>query len=294
MSILIFGNCQIGSLADSIEILVEGSKCDRVLASNEPAILKSELHDAASAGHELVLIHDSVQNIIDINPELQGILPASAVLIPTITFSAFQPDIQYAFAEGRVMKNGLKSDWNSRILLWAYVNGLSHIEARQIFCEEVYEALGYFDEWNVSEQILESAFERCGFDYRRWMRAVQRSGAFMYGINHPVLLGLTNLGAQIAERHFGATSSRVEEINSQITDHLAHIVWPVYPEIGDRLGLDGSMNWQVGAETANLDTFIAKCFSGWDSVDLKNLTIQLIPELTEQEASVLLDFSKGE
>lgn len=291
MKLALLGNCQVGSVADSIELLVPGTTVQRKFVSNNPSKLGAELRKCSKSKFDRVMIHDSVQNIISANSELEGILPQETIVIPTVAFAAFQPDIQYVFADGEVVKNGLKSDWNSRILVWSYANKLTKAEARKLFREDVYEALGYFDEWSVSEETLSQSFTRYDFDFRRWMRAVQRSGVFMYGINHPVGISLTSLATQIVEREFSPKAKQVEDIHLLVTDYLSRIMWPVYPEIADELGIDGSLRWRVGRKYAHLDEFIDLCYQSWNAVGLDESNAQLIPLLSERDNVELLRLS---
>ena len=202
MELRVLGNCQVGGIADSLEIISDGSKVEGILLSNDPKVLHDELSKYFENAKNIVLMHESVKEIILANDALAGFARPENIYIPSISFAAFHPDIQYGFIDGTVVKSGLDSDWNSRIMLWAYSNGLSQGETENLFREEVLQALGYFDEWDRSSETLRKSFEDCGFDYGRWIRSVQRTGVFMYGINHPMQIGLSQLAVQIAEKVF--------------------------------------------------------------------------------------------
>ena len=291
MNVKVLGNCQAGGIADSLELLIPGSEIGHELLSNDVGILGAELQKHAKSRKTGLILHDSVQSIIDLHPQLQGILPEETIVIPTVTFAAFHPDIQYGFIAGGVVKNGLDSDWNSRILLWAYMNKLKEREAGELFREEVYRELGYLDEWTSSATLLKLGFEKCGFDFGRWMRSVQRDGVFMYGINHPLPIALSNLAIQIVEREFAEKHQHVDDVHKYVTDYLAHIVWPIYPEIADELGVEGTYRWRVGRKYAQLDEFITLCYQTWDSIKLRKREITLMPALSERDNVVLLQMS---
>jgi len=291
VKLMMLGNCQAGGLADLLGLLIPGFEIGHELLSNDVATLEIELRKHAKSRKIGLILHDSVQSIIDLHPQLQGILPEETIVIPTVTFAAFHPDIQYGFIDGSVVKNGLDSDWNSRILLWAYMNKLKEREARELFCEEVYRELGYLDEWASSAALLKLGFEKCGFDFGRWMRSVQRDGVFMYGINHPLPIALSNLAIQIVEREFAGKHQHVDDVHKYVTDHLAHIVWPVYPEIADELGVEGTYRWRVGRKYAQLDEFISLCYEAWDSIKLGKREINLMPAVSERDNVVLLQMS---
>lgn len=286
----ILGNCQVGTIADSLNLLVPNLVCNRQLVTDDPMTLKSEFDMFARTRPDVVILHDSVMRVLKSAPELRGILPSNLVVIPTITFSSFHPDIQYAFTEGSVVKNGLNSDWNSRILLWAYLHGLSEKAALDMFHEETYEALGYFDEWKRAETALSDAFSLCDLDFRSWMRPVQRTGNFMYGINHPKAVGLKHLALQIASRHFGITNAEIEALDS-LGDYLSHIVWPVYQEIGERLGVAGTRYWQVNSTQVELAEFTSRCYHQWDALELSSKTLRFIPTLQPHDEEALMKLS---
>ncbi len=287
MQFIVLGNCQVGGIADSLELLSNGSSVEGVVVASDPKVLLGELSQHFGGDKNVVLVHDSVKKIILVNEALVKFDRPENVYIPTITFAAFHPDIQYGFVGGAVVKSGLDSDWNSRIMLWAYSNGLSQGETENLFREEVFQALGYFDDWDKSAETLKKSFDSCGFDYGRWIRSVQRTGVFMYGINHPMQIGLSQLAVQIAEKIFPNSHVAIEDLHTFTTDYLSHIVWPVYPEIGDRLGVEGSYHWRVARKHASLTEFIELCFSAWDKIELRKQKVNFIPSITNEDDQLL-------
>jgi hypothetical protein len=287
VKLMVLGNCQVGGIADSLELLSNGSAVQGALVSNDPKVLFEELSEHLKHQENTVLMHDSVKAIISANTALSKFDRAENICLPSISFAAFHPDIQYAFINGAVVKSGLDSDWNSRIMLWAYSNKLSRKETEHLFREEVFQALGYLNEWDKSSVTLRKSFEDCGFDYGRWIRSVQRTGVFMYGINHPMQIGLSQLAIQIAEKVFPNSHVVIEDLHTFTTDYLSHIVWPVYPEIGDHLGAEGSYHWRVARKHASLAEFIEMCFSSWDKIKLRKQKVSFIPALTIEDDQLL-------
>lgn len=287
MGLKILGNCQVGGIADSLELLSNGSSVEGILVSNDAQVLFGELSEQFSNGENQVLMHESIRQIISTNKNLEQFGHHENIYIPSISFAAFHPDIQYAFVGGAVIKSGLDSDWNSRLMLWAYMNRLSMKSTEKLFRENVFEELGYFDEWDRSSKTLRKSFDECGFDYGRWMRSVQRTGVFMYGINHPMQIGLSQLAIQIAERVFPNSHVDIEDLHTFTTDYLSHIVWPVYPEIGDHLGVEGSYHWRVARKHASLTEFIELCFSSWDRIKLRKQKVNFIPSMSNEDDQLL-------
>lgn len=287
MGLKILGNCQVGGISDCLELLSNGSSVEGILVSNDAKVLFGELSEHFSNGKNQVLMHESVRQIISINKNLDQFGHHENIYIPSISFAAFHPDIQYAFVNGAVVKSGLDSDWNSRLMLWAYLNRLSMKNTEKLFREEVFQALGYLDEWDRSSITLRKSFEECGFDYGRWIRSVQRTGIFMYGINHPMQIGLSQLAVQIAEKVFPHSHIAIEDLHTYTTDYLSHIIWPVYPEIGDHIGVEGSYHWRVARKHASLTEFIELCFSSWDKVKLRKQKVNFIPSMSIEDDQLL-------
>jgi len=240
----------------------------------------------------MVVVHEPIVASLGNAAERLGDLAVQVMQIPTITFAAFHPDIVYAFQENRIVKSGLNSDWNSRILMIAYLEGLGQSEAVSLFRADVFDSVGYFDSWSDSATDLAESFSRCDFDFSRWMRAVQRSGVFMYGVNHPVQFALTELAIQISEKMADRTHEQMFELHKLTKDYLAHIVWPVYPEIANRLGLQGSYHWRVDNEYANLPQFVEKCFRRWDESGLRSLQPTFVPSVSQETRAKLIRFVK--
>lgn len=291
MNFKVLGNCQSGGIADSLELLSNGSTIDYSVVSNDPKVLFRQLSEHLKQPGYTLIMHQSVRDVILGNDFLSKFDMPENIYIPTITFAAFHPDIQYGFVNGAVVKNGLDSDWNSRIILWSYLKGLSPGETEYLFCEDVFQALGYFDEWEKSSKNLQASFDECGFDYGRWIRSVQRTGVFMYGINHPMQICLSHLAIQIAEKVFPNSHVLVEDLHTFTTDYLSHIIWPVYPEIGDHLGVEGSYHWRVARRHSSLTEFIELCFSTWDKKELRKQRMNLIPAMTNWDDQLLRSFA---
>ena len=85
MKFLVLGNCQAGGIADSLEILAPRIEVGRELLSNDVTTLRAELRKQSKSFNGRVILHDSVQNIIDFHPQLQGILPEDTIVVPTLT-----------------------------------------------------------------------------------------------------------------------------------------------------------------------------------------------------------------
>jgi hypothetical protein len=207
--------------------------------------------------------------------------------LPSITFSAFQPDTQYIFNENGVVKNGLQGDWNSRITITGYLRGLSPRQTEELFNLGTFRALGYLDDWNESAQFLIDSFQKCGLNGTNWMRRMASHGVFMHGINHPSPIAIFELVKQFVSVHLPPPDHEIAGAEQYLTDHLSHIVWPVYPEIAATLGLEGTYLWREGSQHAGLRTFIESSFQHWDFLNLRNTQMTFIPSLDDTHQAII-------
>ena len=278
-------------LAQALELYLPGSQAEAVPISRDPVQLGKTIKAATAKAIDMFLVHESVVKMIDSHQPAVGALPESAIVVPTIKFSAFQPDTQYAYSGERLIKNGLGGEWNSRIVLWAFKNRLSRADTRRLFRSDVYESLGYFDDWPSSVSALKEAFERTALDFTQWIRRNQRTGIFMHGINHPMALGLATLAEQIVVKKCSGQARVVSGSERYLTDHLANVVWPVYPEIASVLGVKGDYLWRRGTHMVNLEGFIDLTFSHWESADWRGDVFRTDPTLSVSENLALTDLA---
>jgi hypothetical protein len=150
------------------------------------------------------------------------------------------------------------------------------------FNETVYRQAGYFDAFDVEANQLCGTFAGHGIDlsgaFPRWLA----SGQFLYTINHAkaevyydVLLGaLLNRLISVAELEEKAP------LRKRMDDYLADApFWPVYPELGIRHGISGTLIWHTRKdrhyEQLNLRTFVSRSYENLATA--KDLSPALVP-----------------
>lgn len=285
--VFVLGNCQVGGVADALRLLKPGIKLERYVITHEGKSLVSDLKGLCNQDFDVAIVHESVPvSLADKSGIIEQLAPR-VLKIPSLSFSAFHPDIVYAFHHNQVVKNGLNSDWNSRIILLSYLEGFSQQDTLSLFNSTVFDSMGYFTAWSSCASDLADSFARCQLDFSRWIRRVQRQGVFMYGINHPDQFALSEMAVQIAERIDNQPLEVVADLHKLTKDYLAHIVWPVYPEIAANLGLDGSYHWRVGDDFANLEQFVEKCYWSWNKARIKSLSLNFIPTVSTETVRTL-------
>jgi Polysaccharide biosynthesis enzyme WcbI len=232
--ILVSANCQTGGTAAALRRLLPRWHVDAVpLAVSGDDRATRELTEK---------LKDAAIWVTQGQVDLAASLPTRVIMMPDIYFDAFHPDLRGA-TKGT---SGIAVDpaYNSQIGIWAYNNRIEPEDAVRLFTPEVFEALGYFSCWPISVVNLRNRFIRKAFDqqeFRRFFLRVKRRGAFMHAVNHPKVQTLVELARLIARRVEPAVSA--DERDIEVPDALTGDLWPIYPAIGEQLGIEGHYRW---------------------------------------------------
>ncbi|GAB3379114.1 hypothetical protein GCM10027432_04030 [Lysobacter fragariae] len=208
-------------------------------------------------------------------PQLASLLPDELPdrdkiwTIPVIDFNAYHPDILY-LRQGSSTFKGPMGDYHSAIAYASFRRGLSISDTAALFNENTYEQLGYFQYWDYERMRLLKKFKQAGLDLQSQFVNWSRDGAFMYSMNHVDVRCLHDVAKEIL---------RVAGKRAIYSDVLPHDnllngpVYPIYPEIGQRLGVTGSYHFKLGGQYRfiQLGEFLAKCF------DLYSRNPDLVP-----------------
>lgn len=204
-----------------------------------------------------------------IAPQIESQLPESITShpnvwrVPTISFSAYHPDICYLRDQGASLKGPL-GDYHSLIAYAAYRKGLSVQNAAKLFRSSIYEQLGYYDRWDQAKNQLLETFAKAEFDLAASFPNWSRNSAFMYSTNHVHVRCLLDVAKAILKR---AGKASVYE-DTMPHDNLANgPIFPIYPEIGARLGVHGSYLFKLGGQYRfiRLDEFLSRSFELYES-----------------------------
>jgi hypothetical protein len=158
-----------------------------------------------------------------------------------------------------------------------------------LFNEKTFEKLGYFDAWNSSVEVLRNYFFQTDLKeyFHDFLLKIKRSGCFMHSYNHPKISVMVEL-AKIAAKAAGIQVIR-QVIPGELNDGLNEIVWPVYPEIADDLGLDcGCYRWKLGNQYIDsLESYVASVFRYYEDLKFKPGDIEFSVEVPEGFDKVL-------
>jgi hypothetical protein len=195
---------------------------------------------------------------------------ALVVPVPVIWFPGFHPDlIHVPLAAGGELESAA-GPYNSAIVLWGWLHGLTEQEILAAFTPATFAALGYHAGWATAVEHLKGAVEAAETDFGAWFLPLARGSAFMLTDNHPRVDALVQLARLVALR-LGADADLVRFGWEQvIPDGLLNtsVVWPVYPGVADVLGLPGAFVWRgPDGGILHLPQFVRRTLDGYASID---------------------------
>lgn len=219
-------------------------------------VLKTEADAWIASGHEKFLeFLSEVDVFIGLPESHEKLFPkhlnkaAVQVLLPSFIFMGGRPDCVLLAGITSATRVGVI---HSRIAAAAFVAGKSVEEAAALYCARHFEALGYFDSYAGSRRQLLDSYRSFGVDLEEEFEAWRGYGDFMYTPSHPQTRLLFDvLHKALAGKGIvtGREAGFVAQSRAGFEDYLARgIIWPVYPEIAERLALSNcKTRWRSSA-----------------------------------------------
>lgn len=249
--LLVF-NCQSAGLGSCLTLLSNQISVD----SFDPAAFKAneQLILGQLEKYDRILIAPGVERNLGLDLGNQE----KVWRLPTFYFSGFHPDHCNLIADGGMLGGPLSGNF-SVLSFAAYQAGIDERRTVQLFREDVYERMGYLDQWDVLRSDFIDRFEKNGFGIASAFVNWSRKGVFAHVPSHPKVFCLRDIARSVLRR------ARIQENNSEILPHdnLANgVIFPVYPEIGSRIGVRGDYLFKAPRkyELFGLEEFIAESF----------------------------------
>jgi hypothetical protein len=242
---IVLGNCQARPIAACLQAMnrdlaATGFELSLHVLSEHFTHADPHLHETLSQYDDILLQTVCAKPILDHYPDLLK----KVRRFPVLGFSAFHPDLVYVGLRSRPQHmSGVMGHYHSAIALWAYLQGLSSSQTLPLFNEKTYEALGYFDFWGASRQALLNDWQASDLVLGDSLGSWRRAGCFMHSINHPKLLVCADVAHRLLTKlGLSSTPSASQFVTDEFVDGP---VWPVYPQIGERLGIEGSYRFKI-------------------------------------------------
>lgn len=267
-TIVALGNCQAKGVADCA-----GATLGWPVDYFHPARIKTEPETFERAiGAASLVLAGSGGPLFQAQDGLARTGGAALVLtVPRLFFPGFHPDAIYPATASAERKNPL-GNCNSAILLAAWREGLPPKQATSLFREEVYAELGYFDIFAEASTLLIEECALAGVEAVGLIDRWRADGVFMHQPLHPQLRVMNDIAQALLIR---AGIVREPALPVNVDDELArNAIWPVYPEIGRHLGVEGDYTFRPknSGRSANpnlvpmdLDTFVSRSFDVFEA-----------------------------
>jgi hypothetical protein len=212
--------------------------------------LELEFHDVPTSPEEADALQRGLERFdrILISPRTRGFIPpevaaqGNVVLVPQVVFQGYHPDLCYLTHSGPLAQ-GLLGPYHSAIAYAAWRAGYDLPGTLALYRADIYEALGFHDAWASSRDTMLATFREHGLELAEAFVRWSRSGIFMHSLNHPKI----GVFMDIARAVLHSLGYQVRESGVVPPDFLVRgPVFPVYPEIGARLGVAGSYQFKPG------------------------------------------------
>jgi ABC-type polysaccharide/polyol phosphate transport system ATPase subunit len=238
-TMLVLGNCQTRPLATSLQALCS----DIAFMGVEVTTLLIQgfmrrdrnLHPRLDQYDRILAHPDAARMIADNFPDLSE----RVIRIPMVTFPAYHPDLIYirATRDGKSQHIiGPLGHYNSAIALWGYQRRLSVDETVTLFNERTYDRLGYFHFWQSSRHSLIGDGNDAGMPLEDCLNRWSHNGVFMHSINHPKISVFADIAEMVLKR---LDLPATRQAGNYLADEFAKgPIWPVYPEVAVRLGIE--------------------------------------------------------
>lgn len=275
--IAIVGNCQAGALAACLARTREFQVC---------SICDLNLSETAQFGHSRhAIVHERdfdfvlTQNIGDQFAELstarlKELYGDRCRTFTNLYFTGLHPDITYVGGFGSRLSSPV-GDYHSRIALIGYLNGLSADETCCLYNDEVFAALGFYEQFEQSGHELmrrdDSIDIRIGLHFLSKLTVLPS----LYSINHPTVTAIMLLADAVMRDLYGGTLDT--DCNVYPDSLVKNVIWPIYPDIAVRHRVSYRSPFMFfpadchGSAPLSLEEFVAASYVAYDGVGVNEL-----------------------
>ncbi|KQT84334.1 WcbI family polysaccharide biosynthesis putative acetyltransferase [Methylobacterium sp. Leaf466] len=269
--ILVIGICQGAAVARAMRLILPGASVTFVSAFSAAKTF-ARMSDLVEAAQESdVVFANTYLPAFKDGGDIETLrASANLILMPSIVFPAFHPDLVHIGEEvvpgdGNLLVGPMGRS-HSALALFGFRAGLDPDETRRLFTAAVYRRLGYFDGWTESVAFLRLLGEQTGYDLEADLARWTRRGCFMHATNHPKMYVAADLARGLLDKAGIAYGDC--DLDAYLADEFIRLgTWPVYPEIAEYYGVPGSALFlspefaKTGrSRTMSLSGFIAESY----------------------------------
>lgn len=284
IKIIVMGNCQARQLARCMEAMaaedIETTSVEWNLSWSKLAVAGEVDLSSILANQDIVLVHPAweVLRLIEKAVSKKG---AIVRVIPRIAFQAFHPDLVYVDKPDGSHAQGPLGGYNSSLAFFGWTRGMSVSQTVRMFTDEIYKKLDFYQYWEPSREALLDEGIRTEMPLEELLGDWAMQGCFMHSINHPKLPVICDLAQCLLN---GLGIETIEGVEKYIHDEFSDgPVWPVYPEIAQRYGMEGNYSFKIpkGAGPPNkpaifigLEDFVKASFKAYSNYRKEDLVCE--------------------
>lgn len=275
--IAVLGNCQAFGVAYAMKVMDPSATVHHYSAIGSSRFANLDLLAKTLDTYDYVFSHDFLSGHLrgpGDSVELRRRVP-KVTRLPAITFAAFHPDLIYILdptqsPHGAIF--GPLGPYHSALALFAFRAGLTVDEARAMFNENVFSAVGYLDMWDEAARgLLAMAQNDCGVDLSTDLMKWSRRGAFMYSLVHPTSFVLFDVAKRMWEK-VGLKPPAADYSYYQIHDLSRAEIFPIYPPIAKLFGVQGGYLFKLQnhhlandvGDFLTLPEYLAACYRTYE------------------------------
>lgn len=262
---IVLSNCQTLSMARAVSALSDTIDCDGCDAWQMAGRLAED--PDYFRRYDFMLLLGDLRSFPGFPAD--GLPPH--IEMPGVRFTGYHPDCCYVAADGENITNGVIASYHSMIALAGYKEQIGPSATARFFDGRIYEQAGYYGHWQSERDGLIERFAKFGYDIGGIFRKAGRGRCFMHTIDHPDIVLMTELAKVVLRR----LDRPHQEDVPQPVDVLANVSWPVYPEIGERLGVAGAYRFRPAERYATLDLqdYLEEAFAVFGRWDRSRLRV---------------------
>lgn len=263
-NIVILGNCQGAQLAACLRRMLPHATVHFVRYFDDADIAALVNGDDQC----LMLVQNPIMSFGDMVAALRA--TCRVIDFPAIAHAGFHPDLIRP-KQDRVLVRGPLGSNHSALVLYAYLRGMDEAATLALFRSDVFRSLGYYEARAESDRHLCATLSQFGLYDEAVFTPLLDGSCFMHNTIHPKLPLIAALARAILARA-GITPVIAYPENLMADDLANNVVWPIYPEIGEALGIaGGEYAFQfkpVPRYTFDLPEFIARSFAAYGEQNL--------------------------
>jgi hypothetical protein len=276
--VLVIANCHCLPIADALALcgMVGNTEFIDAVTAHEPHMQEKIARLGGKEGGDLVFTFPLSEKFGPLaTAALRPIYGERLRTFTNIHFFGLHPDITYLGPmRGRV--EGYFGPYHSKLVLFAFVNGRSEAECRDMFTGEVFRRIGYFHLFDISADELRGREPNCDIKFAETFLEMAVREPVIYTFNHFSGKVFLELAGALAR---DAGIAYIPHGPQFFQHHLSEsYIWPIYDEIAEehKLAYRTGQHFIRAAgrqrRSVTLDEFIAGSYAAYRAADPEEFT----------------------